>query len=163
MRLAPVQPFAAEQYCSTTICLDGHRCLTLPCTPYHPGGESRPEVGTDRRRPRSPRRPDERPVARPAFSTETLPIPVAVHFIWRDARKTRHLLFSPRKPIRRRRRLAQWCVRYCTRWHIYIFMQKCTFYHIWSNTLYMQASICYNCHHVNLKSSPARVRGWCFS
>jgi len=69
--------------------------------PHQPGGESRPEVGTDRHRPRSPRRPDERPVARPAFSTETLPIPVAVHFIWRDARKTRHLLFSPRKPIRR--------------------------------------------------------------
>jgi len=115
IRLALVQPFATEQYCSTTtICSDGHRSLTLPCTPYHPDGESRPEVGTDRRR-RRPHRPDERPVARPSFSTETLPIPVAVHFIWRDARKTRHLLFLPRKPIRRRHCGAQWRVRYFAR------------------------------------------------
>lgn len=94
IRLALVQPFATEQYCSTTtICSDGHRSLTLPCTPYHPDGESRPEVGTDR--PRRPTEPDERPVARPAFSTETLPIPVAVHFIWRDARKT-PFVFAPK-------------------------------------------------------------------
>jgi len=97
MRLAPVQPFAAKQYCSTTICSDGHRSLTLPCTPTHPGGESRPEVGTDRHHPRSPRRPDGRPVARPAFSTETLPIPVAVHFIWRDAAKDKTpFVFAPK-------------------------------------------------------------------
>jgi hypothetical protein len=113
--LAPVQPFI-EQYCSTTICSDGHWSLTLPYTHYHPDGESRPEVGTDR--PRSWRRPDVRPVPRPAFSTETLPIPVAVHFMARRAKDKTPFVFALKADTPSpRHNSSMACI------------QKCAFYH----------------------------------
>lgn len=64
--------------------------------------------------------------------------------LWRDARKTRHLLFLPRKPIRRRHGTIEV-------WHVY----KNLRFIILRATLYLMHT--HGCaYHVNLKSSPAR-------
>lgn len=139
MRLAPVQPFAAEQYCSTTICSGGHRCLTLPCTPPPTG--RRIATGSRNRSPPSPQStPTGWTSSCPAgvFHRDTSDSGRRPLYMARRAKDKTPFVFAPKADTpRRRRRLAQWRVRYCTRWHKYIYMRKCTFYHIiWSNTLY---------------------------